>query len=390
MAEVHTGLDLAGQGALNGIKGSRIGLLANQASCDGRLNHARDVLSGLFAQDLCALFGPQHGYGGEDQDNMIETPHARDKRFGIPVFSLYSETREPLPSMLELIDILVIDLQDVGTRVYTFASTMLGCLKACARQDKRVIILDRPNPLGGTMVEGNVLEQDMFSFVGPFALPMRHGLTMGEMARMFNTEMDIGCELDVISMKGWKRDMSWNDTGLRWLMPSTNMPTADTAAVYPGQVIWEGTNLSEGRGTCRPFEIFGAPWLDAAGIKKFLENCKGGGYFLQEFKFKPTFHKWKGEICNGFMIHILDRTEYRPYFTAITLLKAIIDMHSDKFQWRRPPYEYEYEREPIDLIIGSTSLRKDIESGPSIQSIEDRISAEAEAFVSRRRPYLLY
>ncbi len=388
MAEVLTGLDLAGQGALNGIKGHRIGLLGNQASCDGRLNHAKDILSGLFEEDLCALFGPQHGYAGEDQDNMIETPHSRDKRLCIPVFSLYSETREPLPSMLELIDILVIDLQDVGTRVYTFASTMLGCLKACARQGKRVIVLDRPNPLGGRMVEGNLLEDDMRSFVGPFSLPMRHGLTMGEMAQMFNSEMDIGCDLDIISMKGWKRDMFWNETGLKWLMPSTNMPSAETAAVYPGQVIWEGTNLSEGRGTCRPFEIFGAPWLDTAGIKKLMGN--GKGCFLQEFTFKPTFHKWEGEICHGFMIHMLDQRKYRPYFTSITLLKAIIGMHRDNFQWRSPPYEYEYQREPIDLIIGSTSLRRDIESGSSIQSIEERILADAEDFISRRRPYLLY
>ncbi|RLB10591.1 MAG: DUF1343 domain-containing protein, partial [Deltaproteobacteria bacterium] len=243
------------------------------------------VVDNLLPRHIKALFSPQHGYGGEDQDNMIETPHSYDSILQVPVFSLYSKTREPTQEMLDLIDVFIIDLQDVGTRVYTFSSTMLNCLRACARSGKRVIILDRPNPLGGEIVEGNLLRPELYSFVGPFSIPIRHGLTIGEMALLFNDKLNLGCELEVIPMEGWKRHMLWKDTGLRWIMPSPNMPHPDTAIVYPGQVLWEGTNVSEGRGTCRPFELFGSPYFNTKEILRVLDKEALAGCHLQEFSF---------------------------------------------------------------------------------------------------------
>jgi len=253
MNRALTGLDYIELENGKKLKGQRLGLLANQASVNHNLSTVREVIAHLFPGQLKALLGPQHGYGGEDQDNMVETPHSHDEILKIPVFSLYAESREPASTMFDLIDTLIIDLQDVGTRVYTFASTMLNCLRAAAKYGKRVIILDRPNPLGGDVAEGNLLQPELYSFVGPCSLPMRHGLTIGEMARVFNHLFELDCDLEIIPMQGWQRNMLWDQTGLRWTMPSPNMPLSQTAQVYPGQVIWEGTNLSEGRGTCRPF-----------------------------------------------------------------------------------------------------------------------------------------
>ena len=390
MNTVLTGLDRFRDTYWKKIKGNKLGLLANQASLDSRLSSAKQVVVQLLPGQLKALFGPQHGYGGEDQDNMVETSHSYDRELEIPIYSLYAETREPLPEMLEMIDILLIDLQDVGTRVYTFASTMLGCLKAAARDGKKVIVLDRPNPLGGDLVEGNILRPELYSFVGPYCVPMRHGLTMGEMARIFNHEFGLGCDLEIIEMSGWHRKMLWSETGLRWIMPSVNMPFPETAFVYPGQVIWEGTNVSEGRGTCRPFEIFGAPYFDTEMIKQALESDVSLGCFLQEYSFRPTFHKWKEEVCRGFMIHVTDPHIYRPYFTSIAILKAVMEIHKNNFAWKEPPYEYEQKKKPIDLIMGDSSFRRDLESGTCLSRIKEKCEADRESFVQWRRPYLLY
>ena len=269
------------------------------------------------------------------------------------------------------IDVLIIDLQDVGTRVFTFASTMLNCLKAASNSGRKVLILDRPNPLGGETLEGHLLRRELYSFVGPFSLPMRHGLTMAEMARIFNHVFEYEVDLDIVTMSGWSRNMAWQDTDLKWIMPSPNMPLPETTHVYPGQVIWEGTNLSEGRGTCRPFEVFGAPFLDLKLIKQSLLPKTTAGCYLQEISFRPAFQKWKGELCSGFMIHILDHRTYRPYFTTIALLKAIIEIHRKDFQWKEPPYEYEYEKMPIDMILGDSNLRREIETGEGLITIEE-------------------
>jgi uncharacterized protein YbbC (DUF1343 family) len=364
--------------------------LANQASVDRRLTTAWEVISRLFPGQLKALFGPQHGFAGEDQDNMVETPHSRNETLGIPVFSLYAESRNPTPAMFDLLDTLVIDLQDVGTRVYTFASTMLNCLKAAASHGRRVVVLDRPNPLGGDVIEGNLLDPELYSFVGPYRLPMRHGLTMGEMARIFNHVFELDCNLEVVTMQGWRRCMLWNDTGLRWVMPSPNMPVPDTAQVYPGQVIWEGTHLSEGRGTCRPFEIFGAPYLDTKAIKQQLLPDATAGCHLQEYLFRPTFHKWAGRVCHGFMIHVLDPHAYEPYYTSLSVLKAVMEIHPHDFEWTQPPYEYEFKKKPIDLIMGSVSLRRDLEAGGLPPLIRESWIPEIESHIRWRVPFLLY
>ena len=390
MQRVQTGLDLVREGQWKQFKGHKLGLLANQASLDSRLNGAKEIIANLLPGQLKALFGPQHGYGGEDQDNMVETDHSHDNELKVPVFSLYADKREPLPFMLEMVDILIIDLQDVGTRVYTFASTMLNCLRAAARAGKKVIVLDRPNPLGGEVLEGNLLQSELFSFVGPYSFPMRHGLTMGEMAGIFNNVFSLGCDLKVLPMKGWRRAMLWGETGLKWIMPSPNMPLLETAYVYPGQVIWEGTNLSEGRGTCRPFEIFGAPYLDTKSIKRALEEKAMQGCFFQEYSFRPTFQKWKGELCKGFMLHVMDPPIYRSYYTSIALLKAVMKIHRKDFEWKEPPYEYEHKKRPIDLILGDTSLCKDLESDVPLSKISQTWASDLKSYSRWRKPYLLY
>lgn len=390
MSKVATGLDRFRGEYWKELKGYRLGLLSNQASLDSRLTSAKEVISRLLPGQLKALFGPQHGHGGEDQDNMVETDHSRDGKLNIPVFSLYSQVREPSPEMLDLIDILIIDLQDVGTRVYTFASTMLNCLKAASRAGKKILILDRPNPLGGEIVEGNLLKPELYSFVGPFSLPMRHGLTMAEMARIFNHVFNMKCDLDILPMHGWSRRMIWQETGLKWIMPSPNMPLPETAQVYPGQVIWEGTNLSEGRGTCRPFEIFGAPFLNTKLIKQNLAPETMPGCYLQEISFRPTFNKYGGEICRGFMVHILDHHIYLPYFTTIALLMQIIEMHGEHFHWKEPPYEYEFEKMPIDMILGDLDLRSEIEKGADPYELKEKWLAELEEFLEWRSAHLLY
>jgi len=357
---------------------------------DGSLRTTVQVVEECLPGSLCALFGPQHGYHGEDQDNMVETSDAEDARLGIPVFSLYSDTRTPLPHMLDKIDVLLIDLQDVGTRVYTFSSTMKNCLRACAKHGKRVVVLDRPNPVGGSRIEGNILDPDSYSFVGPGRIPMRHGLTMGELGLFLNSECRIGCMIDVIAMHGWRRRMLWEETGLRWIMPSTNMPCPETAAVYPGQVIWEGTNLSEGRGTCRPFEVFGAPFLNTRAVKKSLDPTALGGCHLQDYAFRPTFHKWQQELCKGFMLHVTDPDLYEPYYTSLCLVQAVMSVHPNLFEWRKPPYEYEYERTPIDLIIGDQALRREVESGTPIREIKDRWLSDLDEYDRGRNQFFLY
>lgn len=387
---VLTGLDRFGDGFWKRLKGYRLGLLANQASLDRRLRSARETIGEFLPGHIQALFGPQHGFEGTEQDNMIETPHAHDRRLGIPVYSLYSDAREPSPAMLEGIDVLIVDLQDVGCRVYTFASTLLACLRAAARHGKKVMVLDRPNPLGGSRVEGNLLQPELYSFVGPYRLPMRHGLTLGEMARLFNQVHGLGCDLEVVPMEGWNRDMLWRDTGLRWLMPSPNMPFPETADVYPGQVIWEGTNLSEGRGTCRPFEIFGAPFIDPQKILEALVADDTSGCCLQEYVFRPTFNKWESQTCRGFMIHVLDHRRYEPYRTALALLRTVIEIYRDRFAWKPPPYEYEYFRPPIDLILGDSRLRMDLEARIDLNILRERWSEDLATYLGWREPFLLY
>jgi uncharacterized protein YbbC (DUF1343 family) len=271
-ARVTTGLECLLDRIRRGAIRGRVGLVCNPASVDAALAHAADRLAHTEGVTLAALFGPQHGFRSDLQDNMIETPHANDTARRIPVYSLYSETREPTAAMLEGLDFLVIDLQDVGTRIYTFVYTMANCLRACARHGVKAIVCDRPNPIGGTRVEGPMLREGWTSFVGQFPIPMRHGLTIGELARLFNDHFGIGADLDVVPMEGWRRDMYFDHTGLPWIMPSPNIPTLDSAIVFPGAVLVEGTMLSEGRGTTRPFELIGAPWIDGDRLADALNH----------------------------------------------------------------------------------------------------------------------
>ena len=362
----------------------------HQASVTRRLESARDVLHRLCGARLAALFGPQHGIAGEKQDNMIESAHAVDGRLGIPVFSLYSETRRPTPAMLDAIDTLVVDLQDVGTRVYTFEWTTALALEACAAAGKSVVVLDRPNPLGGLVVEGNVIRPGYESFVGLHPVPMRHGLTLGEMARLVNDRLSPGCDLTVVPMDGWRRRMSFADTGLPWVLPSPNMPTPDTAAVYPGQVLLEGTNVSEGRGTTRPFEVWGAPYLDTAALRVRLAVRRLPGLVLRDHDFQPTFHKWQGEVCRGFQLHVTDPARYAAYFTTLALLQDVVALHRDRFAWKQPPYEYVTDRLPIDVLTGDPAVREAIEGGDDLRALASSWRAEIRAFQKAAAGYRLY
>jgi uncharacterized protein YbbC (DUF1343 family) len=372
------------------LNGLRVGILANPASINHDFRHAVDLLTHSNRFKLAAIFGPQHGYRSDLQDNMIETPHAKDRRRNVPIFSLYSETREPTKEMLGLIDVLVIDLQDVGARIYTFIYTMANCLRAAARYGVPVIVCDRPNPIGGTQVEGPTLEPGFESFVGQFRMPMRHGMTIAELARLFNEHHRINANLEVVPMEGWSRDMYWDATDLPWVMPSPNMPTLDTAIVYPGTVLYEGTLLSEGRGTTRPFELIGAPWLDGDELVLRMNKVGLEGVHFRGVTFEPTFQKHAGATCSGCQIHVTSRAEFLPVKAGVSLLRECYGSAPDRFQWRDPPYEYEHDKMPIDILAGSPTLRQQIESQVPLKEIAATWRPGVAEFREISRKYLLY
>jgi uncharacterized protein YbbC (DUF1343 family) len=362
------------------ISGKRLGLLCNPASVDRRLRHARHLIQALEGKPLTALYSPQHGFFAEKQDNMIASAHRSDPSLGLPIFSLYGETRIPDDEMLAPIDILLVDLQDVGTRVYTFIYTLSYCMEACARLGKKVVILDRPNPIGGELIEGNCLALEYRSFVGRYPIPMRHGLTIGEIARLFNECFGIGCDLEVIALTGWRRAMQFEDTGLPWVAPSPNLPTPRSALVYPGQVIWEGTNVSEGRGTTQPFELFGAPYLDPERVLRHLDAADLTGALLRPTEFEPVAQKWAGRCCRGFQLHVTDPASYRPYRTSLRLLQIIGKLYPNEFEWKKPPYEYEYQKRPIDLILGDRRLRQAIEKQVALADLERKWATDLDVY----------
>ena len=390
MAKVQTALERFIESSPEWIKGKRLGLLCNPASVDKNFIHARELINRKFPGQLTTLFSPQHGFFSEKQDNMIESEDIIDPVLNIPVFSLYGKTRKPTKKMLDSIDILIIDLQDVGTRVYTFIYTMSYCLEAAKASRKKVVILDRPNPIGGLMIEGNCLSLECSSFVGRYPIPMRHGMTIGELSFLFNNYYEIGCDLKIITLKGWKRDMYFQDTGLPWIPPSPNLPTPVSALVYPGQVLWEGTNISEGRGTTQPFEIFGAPFIDTTKIHSTLNGTGLPGVTLREILFEPTSNKWKNTLCNGFQLHVTDPSIYKPYLTTFKLLQAIIYHHKDQFKWKSPPYEYEFNRLPIELITGDKEIYHRIENLESIDEIANSWEKNLEAFIKISQRFYLY
>jgi len=387
---VDFGIDVLMGGKAPWQKGQRIGLLCNHASVNRQLVHSRIVLQQRFGSDLTCIFSPQHGFNAEKQDNMIESDHAIDALTGLQLFSLYGESRKPTREMFDYIDVLLIDIQDVGTRVYTFLYTMAYCLEAARTFGKKVVVLDRPNPIGGLRVEGNLLTSDNLSFVGLYPLPMRHGLTFAELGRFINREFAIGAELEVVPMAGWQRSMYYRDTGLPWVFPSPNMPTPETAIVYPGQVIWEGTTMSEGRGTNLPFELCGAPYWQHDRILSQLDELELPGCTFRPVIFEPTSGKWAAEACTGFHLHVTDQDNFRPYRTSLALLQIVMTTYPDEFSYKDPPYEYNFEQLPMDLILGDKTVREKLEDGVPVTELEKEWQDPLNEFNQGRQNYLLY
>lgn len=372
------------------IKGQRVGLVCNQASVLPDLSHVADVFGERDDFELTTLFGPQHGIRGDVQDNMIETPHTIDERTGVPVYSLYSETREPTEEMLANLDAIVFDMQDVGCRIYTFVYTMANCMRAAKKFGKKVIVCDRPNPIGGIGVEGNVTETEFTSFVGQFEIPTRHGMTCGELAKMFNEHFGIGCQLEVVTMDGWRREMWFEETRLPWILPSPNIPTVDTCVVFPATVHVEGTELSEGRGTTKPFELNGAPFIDPYVWTAELEKYNFAGVAFRHSFFRPTFQKWAGQTCGGVQIHVTNREAFTPVIVGITMIKTAYDLYTEHFQWKQSAYEYVFDKNPFDVVSGTDKIRKQIEGGVPLNEIEADWAKGLQEFGVARTPYLLY
>jgi uncharacterized protein YbbC (DUF1343 family) len=376
--------------ASTALDGRCVGIVCNPASVDHRFTHVADAIARHGRARLAAIFGPQHGFRSDVQENMIETGHAQDALRRVPVYSLYSETREPTAEMLRGLDVLVIDLQDVGTRIYTYIYTMAYCLTAAKKHGVKVIVCDRPNPIGGSQVEGPMLVRGWESFVGLYPIPMRHGMTIGELARLFNEHFGIGADLEVVTMEGWRREMYHDAAEAPWVMPSPNMPTLDSAIVYPGTVLFEGTNVSEGRGTTRPFELIGAPWVATETFADALNRRGAAGVFFRPVVFEPTFHKHARESCGGCQIHVTDRRTFAPALTGILLLEAFRAAAPDRFRWRDPPYEYEHTKLPFDILAGSPETREQIDAGVRAEELARSWEPSVAEFEKVRRKFLLY
>jgi uncharacterized protein YbbC (DUF1343 family) len=387
---IKLGLEKILDEQLNLLENLRVGLICNQASVNHQFQHAADLFFEHPKINLTTLFGPQHGIRGDVQDNMIETTHLIDKYTGLPVYSLYSETREPTAEMVRNIDVLVFDLQDVGCRVYTFIYTMANAMKACAKSNKKFVVLDRPNPIGGIAVEGNILEIGHESFVGQYPIPMRHGLTVGEVAKLFNEEFSISCDLEVVKMDNWARADFYDETDAPWVMPSPNMPTVETSVVFPATVYFEGTQVSEGRGTTRPFEIVGAPYIDSKEYAEALTSLKLPGVIFRSIEFLPTFQKHAGNGCGGVFLHVTDRLAFEPVYTGLALIKTAFDLYPEEFLWKNPPYEYVFDRNPFDVIAGTTKIREMFEQKASWEDLKSFCQTGVEEFLEMREKYLLY
>jgi uncharacterized protein YbbC (DUF1343 family) len=388
VTRTRTGLEqlLARPGIL---RGRRVGLIANPTAVTPDLTHAAMALLKTRAIRLQALFGPEHGIWADAQD-LIEVEDSRDPKTGLPVFSLYGRTRVPTAEMLQGVDALVFDIQDVGSRYYTFIYTMLHAMEACAAHGKMLVVLDRPNPIDGATLEGNVLAGAFRSFVGQHPLAARHGMTVGELALMFQDELRLDLELHVVKLKNWRRRASFEETGLPWVMPSPNMPTVDTASVYPGGCLIEGTNLSEGRGTTRPFELVGAPWLDAWALSDEMNRERLPGVRFRAAYFTPTFQKHAGQLCAGVGVHVTDRRQFPAFLAYLLLIEKARRQDPRRFAWRQPPYEYEYVKPPIDILCGTDRVRLAIERGEPVRRFVPQWREELKLFKKRRAKYLLY
>ena len=393
--DVLTGLErlLESGPACAGLsEGARIGLVAHPASVDRDLRHAVDRLAEDPRLTLVHLFGPEHGLRGEAQD-MEPVDATVDAETGLPVSSLYgsdAESLRPGRGEIEALDAVVFDLQDIGARYYTYVYTLAYVMEAARDAGRPVVVLDRPNPIGGRVIEGPVLDPSLESFVGRYPIPVRHGMTAGELAGMFNEAFGIGCDLRVVPMAGWRRAVHFEETGLPWVAPSPNMPTPDTARVYPGGCLIEGTNLSEGRGTTRPFELIGAPWLDGAALASTLTASGHPGVRFRATAFRPMFHKHAGKTCSGIQVHVTDKEALRPFAVYLAVIREAMFQDRESFDWRREAYEFETERLAIDLLLGRPDLRPMLEGSASLEALEKAGSAELAAFRELREGFLLY
>jgi uncharacterized protein YbbC (DUF1343 family) len=370
------------------LRGRRLGLICNPTAVDAELRHAIDLVGARFM--LTALFGPEHGVRGDAQD-MIGVDAGRDAATGLPVHSLYGHTvasLSPTREMLDAIDVLVFDIQDIGSRYYTFVWTMVLAMRACAAAGKAFVVLDRPNPIAGVQVEGPAIQPGHDSFVGLVSCATRHGMTAGEIARWRHAVENLDLELAVITMRGWSRDMWFEHTGLPWVMPSPNMPTVDTALVYPGMCLVEGTELSEGRGTTRPFELVGAPQLDGARLARDLDAMRLPGVRFRPVVYTPTFHKHAGKPCGGVQLHVTAADEFRPVRTGVAFLAAC--RAQGAVPWRERAYEFVDRIPAIDLLAGGPWLREGIDAGASLDELSARWPRDEGAFRDERAPYLLY
>jgi uncharacterized protein YbbC (DUF1343 family) len=375
--------------SLHLVRGQRVGLITNHTGVARDGVSTIDLLHDHPDVELVALFGPEHGIRGTaDAGERVED--ATDPDTGLPIYSLYTSTLRPPEGSLDDVDVLVFDMQDVGARYYTYVSTMAYAMESAGALELPFVVLDRPNPIGGVHVEGNCLDPAYSSFVGMYAIPMRHGLTIGEVALLFNDHFGIGCELSVITMEGWKRQMHYYDTGLPWIPPSPNLPTPASALVYPGQVLWEGTNVSEGRGTTQPFEVFGAPFFDTDRIEASMSTSQLPGVQMRPLAFEPTSDKWANSLCHGFQLHVTDQAAFRPYLTTLILLEAVIAEHSGSFEWNLPPYEYEYEKLPFDILTGDPGVREALGNQTPIEDLAETWTEELQAFEEVRRTLVLY
>jgi len=378
---VKTGLEQIAGNLPEGIKGKRVGILCHAPSILRDFTHITTHFFGRNDCILAAVFGPQHGISGQTQDNMIEWEGSVHPEFGVPVFSLYGEHRKPSPGMLERIDLLIVDLQDVGARLYTYVWTLKLCMEACSEAGIPVWVLDRPNPVGRITIDGPVLKQEYFTFVGGACLPMCHRMTIGEMALWLRSVYYPSCDLHVVWMKDWQRNSLFSETGLPWVLPSPNMPTLNTAIVYPGMVLLEALNLSEGRGTTIPFELFGAPFLKASKLKKILDSSGLKGCSFREHGFIPTFNKFSGILCEGIQVHVTDPGVYRPVETALEIINAVIETSADIIVIIKDPhFEYENRLMPFDILSGDSQMRNVLTGRLSLKHEKERWKEETEVF----------
>ena len=367
------------------IEGKRVGLVTNHSGASSALQSTADRLHQHPGTELVALFGPEHGIRGDAADGA-PVANLRDPRTGVPIHSLYGERRQPGAAMLADIDVMLFDIQDVGARFYTYLYTMSLSMGACAERGLPFAVLDRPNPIGGERVEGNILDPEFHSFVGLYPIPIRYGLTVGELAMLFNAEFAIGAELHVVRMQNWERAFFWEETGLPWVPPSPNMPTVDTAVVYPGMCFFEGTNVSEGRGTCKPFEQVGAPFVDGARLSDRLNALELPGVFFRPVFFQPTAGKYADEVCQGVQLHVFDRDLFRPVHAGFTVLSAINQLWPTDFTWRLPRGGIHN----FDRLAGTDQIRRALDAGTSADDLVAGWEKDLQSFLAVRDRYLLY